>query len=125
MKEILNVDELTPELFAEKTFGFRTIDVSGEYVVRSAIKEENGAVPFYAEIPMGVHFSVMDTNREYAIKKFEETLDKAIADAGHPKKIGAVIIFNCILRRLAKERLGFSDLDIIKEKLGDVPVNWI
>ena len=123
MKEILGVDELTPELFAEKTFGFRTIDVSGEYVVRSAVKEgENGAVPFYAEIPKGVYFSVMDTNKEYAIKKFEETLDKAIADAGYPKKIGAVIIFNCILRHLAKERLGFSDLEIIREKLGDVPV---
>jgi hypothetical protein len=123
MKEILGVKELTPEVFAERPFGFRTIDVSKEYVVRGAVSEgENKSIPFYSEIPDGVYLKLMNTNREYAIKKFEETLDKAIADAGIKKNVGAIIIFNCALRRLAKERLGFSDLDIIREKFGDVPV---
>jgi hypothetical protein len=64
----------------------------------------------------------MDTNRDYAIESFKNALKNAITNAGSPKKIGAIIVFNCILRHLLKERLDINDIDIIKEIAGDVPV---
>ncbi|AEH06795.1 FIST signal transduction protein [Methanothermococcus okinawensis] len=123
MKELLNVDELTPEIFAQRPMGVKSSDVFGEYTIKSAMCANNdGSITFYAEVNEGNYLTVMDTDREYAINSFKNALINAINNAGNPKKIGAIIIFNCILRYLLKERLNINDLDIIKEIVGDVPV---
>ena len=123
MKELLETDQLTPEVFAKRPMGVKSSDVFGEYVIKSAMKSNgDGSVTFYAEVTEGNYLTVMDTNRDYAIESFKNTLNSAIKNAGSPKKIGAIIIFNCILRHLVKERLGVNDIDIIREELGDVPV---
>ncbi len=123
MKELLEVDELTSEIFAQKPMGVKSSDVFGEYTIKSAMcANDDGSITFYAEVNEGNYLTVMDTNRDYAIESFKNALNSAIANAGNPKKIGAIIVFNCILRHLLKERLDINDIDIIKEIVGDVPV---
>jgi len=123
LKELLEEEELTPEVFAKKPLGVRSTDIFGEYMIKSAMKaNEDGSVTFYAEVHEGSFLTAMETNPEYAISAFENALKSAIANAGNPKKIGAVIIFNCVLRHLLKERLCINDLDIIKDTIGEVPM---
>ncbi|MBU7036027.1 MAG: FIST C-terminal domain-containing protein, partial [Theionarchaea archaeon] len=124
MKELLGVEELTFDLNAQKPLGFKSVDVSNEYVIRS-ISQENpdGSLNFFSEIPQGVYFSVMETNKELLEKRFRETLRKALSDAGNPKEVGAVIVFNCTYKHLANVRCGCNDLPIVRDELGaDVPV---
>ena len=123
MKELLNVNELTNEVMSKNPMGIKSADICGEYIIRSAMSaNDDGSITFYAEILEGSYLTIMDTNEDYAIESFKKTIRKAIKNAGEPKKIGAIIIFNCILRHLVKERLGINDCEIIKEMLGDVPV---
>ncbi len=124
LKELLGVDELTPEIFAKYPMGVKSTDVYGEYVIKSIMCEnEDGSLTFYAQVLEGSYLSVMDTNKEYAIESFKKAIKNALQSAGNPKKVGAVIVFNCILRHLLKDRLGINDLNIIKEVVGeDVPV---
>ncbi|XRO75101.1 FIST signal transduction protein [Methanocaldococcus sp. 28A] len=123
MKELLNVDELTPEIFAQNPLGVKSSDVFGEYTIKSGMcANDDGSITFYAEVQEGAYLTLMETNREYAIHSFKNALKNAIINAGNPKKIGAVIIFNCILRHLLNERLNINDMEIIREMLGEVPV---
>ena len=58
---------------------------------------------YFIRSSRGVYFNLMETNKEILEEKFRETLNKAIIDAGNPKEIGAVVVFNCILKHLANE----------------------
>lgn len=124
LKDLLNVDKLTPEVFAKYTIGLKSTDIFNEYVIKSPMyASEDGSVAFYAEIPKGAFLTIMKTDEEYLIKSLRKTLHDAIRDAGSPKKIGALIIFNCILRYLLKCDYKTKDLDIIKDILGeDIPI---
>lgn len=124
LKELLEVDELNPDLFAEHPLGFKSVDVSNEYVIRSIMSENpDGSLTFYSEVPRGVYFTLMETSKEILEEKFRETLHKAIADAGNPKQIGAIVAFNCIYKHIANQRCSCNDFDVIWDELGkDVPV---
>jgi hypothetical protein len=123
MKEIVGVSELTDEVFAKNPFGIKSSDVFGEYTIKSVAKADaDGSLTFYAEIPEGAYLRHMQSDRDYAISSFKATLERAITDAGRPKKIGAIVVFNCILRHLLKCSMNIDDLAIIKEVAGDVPV---
>lgn len=124
LKELLEVDELTFELNAQKPLGFKSVDVSNEYVIRSVGTENSdGSLSFFSEIPQGVYFNVMETNKELLEVRFRETLRKALLDAGNPKNVGAVVVFNCTYKHLANERCGCNDFTVIWDELGkDVPV---
>lgn len=124
LKELLDVDELTFDHFAEHPLGFKSLDVSNEYLIRSIMDENSdGSLSFYSEVPKGVYFNLMETNKKILEEKFQETLIKAIDDAGRPKDIGAVIVFNCIYKHLANKRCSCNDFNIIWKELGkDVPV---
>jgi hypothetical protein len=123
MKELIEEDVLTPEVFARKPMGVKSSDVFGEYMIKSAMKaNDDGSITFYAEVHQGSYLTAMTTNRDYAVESFKNALRSAIENAGSPKKIGAIIIFNCILRHLLKERLDINDMDIIRQELGNVPV---
>ncbi len=124
MKELLDTDELPFELNAQKPLGFKSVDVSNEYVIRSISTENpDGSLNFFSEIPQGVYFNVMETNKELLEERFRETLKKALFDAGNPKNVGAVVVFNCIYKHLANVRCGCNDFDIIWDELGkEVPV---
>ena len=123
MKELLEVDALTPEILAQKPMGVRSLDIYGEYAIRSAMKPNgDGSVTFYARVDEGQYLTVMGTNKDYAVESFKKALNTAIKKADNPKEIGAVIIFNCILRHLLKERLGINDMEIIRQEIGDIPM---
>ncbi|MFT6352376.1 MAG: hypothetical protein ACJAZ4_002607 [Neptuniibacter pectenicola] len=120
LKKLLESDELTPELFIQNPFGIKSSDVFAEYTIKSAQQvHDDGSVSFYAEIPKGAFLREMKTDADTAKKRFKETLEKAIIDAGSPKKIAAVIVFNCILRHQLKCRLQVDDLSLLKEVCGD------
>jgi hypothetical protein len=120
MKTLLKVDELDAELFAENPMGIKSSDVFGQYTIKSAMSaNEDGSLTFYAEVPEGAYLTHMKSDREFAIESFKETLENAVKDAGSPKKIGAVIIFSCILRHMLKCRLDIDDQAIIKEVVGE------
>ncbi|MBU7016419.1 MAG: FIST C-terminal domain-containing protein [Theionarchaea archaeon] len=124
LKELLGVDELTFEVNAQKPLGFKSVDVSNEYVIRS-VRTENpdGGLSFFSEIPQGMYFNVMETNKKLLEERFRETLRKALSDAGNPKNVGAVVVFNCIYKHLANVRCGCNDFDIIWDEVGkEVPV---
>jgi len=124
LQKLLGSDELTPELFVQNPFGIKSSDVFAEYTIKSAQQvHDDGSVSFYAEIPKGAFLREMKTDAQIAAERFKETLEKAIIDAGSPKKIAAVVIFNCILRHLLKSRLEIDDICLVKEVCGeDVPV---
>ncbi len=124
LKKLLDSEELTPELFIQNPFGIKSSDVFAEYTIKSAQQvNDDGSVSFYAEIPKGAFLREMRTDAEIAKKRFKETLEKAIIDAGSPKKVAAVIVFNCILRHQLKCRLQVDDLSLLKEVCGeDVPL---
>jgi hypothetical protein len=124
LSNLMGEGELTPELFVQHPFGIKSSDVFGEYTIKSAqTLNSDGSVSFFAEIPVGAFLRAMKTDKTIAEQQFRETLEKAIVDAGSPKKIAAVIVFNCILRHQLKSRLGVNDLKIIKEVCGeDVPM---
>ena len=124
LKELLKTDRISTEVFARYTTGIKSIDIFGEYMIKSPMHEtENGGVVFHAEIPEGSFLTVMETDEEYLIEKFKKTLLDAVKDAGLPKKLGAIIIFNCALRYLLKCHYGVNDLFFIKNIIGeDIPV---
>ena len=123
IREIIGSQELDADVFAKNPFGIKSSDVFGEYTIKSAAEvHADGSVSFLAEIPEGAYLRYMQSERGYAIASFKSTLEKAIIDAGSPKKIGAIIIFNCILRHLLKCRLEINDLEIIHEVAGEVPM---
>jgi len=120
MKSLLGVDELNADLFAENPMGIKSSDVFGQYTIKSAMAaNDDGSITFYAEMPEGAYLTHMKSDRDFAIESFKETLRNAIKDAGNPKKIGAIIIFNCILRHLLKCRLDVDDRGIVKEIVGE------
>jgi hypothetical protein len=120
LSNLMGQGDLTPELFVQHPFGIKSSDVFGEYTIKSAqALNSDGSVSFYAEIPVGAFLRAMKTDKAIAEQQFRETLQKAIVDAGSPKKIAAIIVFNCILRHQLKTRLGVNDLRIIQEVCGD------
>lgn len=124
LKELLGVDELGPDIFAENPLGFKSVDISNEYFVRS-IRNENpdGSLTFYSEVPRGAYFSLMETSKELLEEKFRDTLKRAIEDASNPKEIGAVVVFNCIYKHLANLRCSCNDFSVIWEGLDkEVPI---
>lgn len=124
LKELLGVDELTPDTFAEHPLGFMSVDISNDYVIRSIMSENpDGSLTFYSEVPKGVYFNLMQTDKELLEENFRDTLKRAMADAGNPKEVGAVVIFNCIYKHLANLRCSCNDFDVIWEELDqEVPV---
>ena len=124
LKDLLEVDELSPDLFAQNPLGFKSLDISNEYVIRSVSKENSdGSLNFYSEVPNGVYFNLMNTNKELLENIFKDTLNKAISDAGNPKEIGAIVVFNCIYKHIANMRCCCNDFKVINDLLGkDVPV---
>lgn len=120
LEKLLESDALTPELFVQNPFGIKSSDVFAEYTIKSAQEvHADGSVSFYAEIPKGAFLREMKTDAEIAKQCFRDTLKKAIIDAGSPKKIAAIIVFNCILRHQLKCRLNVDDLSLVKEVCGD------
>ncbi len=124
LKELLQTNELSYQIFAKYTTGIKSIDIFGEYMIKSPmIALPDGSVKFYAEIPEGQFLTIMETDEEYLIESFKKTLFDAIKDAGSPKKLGAIILFNCVLRYILKCHYGVNDLYFIKNLLGeDIPV---
>lgn len=120
VSQMLGGKALTEELFVQNPFGVKSPDIFGEYTLKSARSvNADGSINFYSEVPQGGFMRLMKTDREVAVEQFRETLQKAMRDAGSPKKVAAVIIFNCILRHLLKCRLEIDDLAIVREVCGE------
>jgi len=124
LKELLEVNEITPEVLSVNPFGVRTGDVYADYIIKSAIcANKDGSVPCYAEVQKNCYLTMMTTDKKTAIENFKRALYDAVKDAGNLEEIGAIVIFNCVLRHLLNEKLGISDVEIIRKTFGkDIPV---
>jgi hypothetical protein len=123
MKALIGEPELNADVFAQNPVGIKSSDVFGQYTIKSAERANaDGSIRFLAEMGVGSYLTRMKSEKNYAIASFKKTLERAIIDAGRPKKIGAIIIFNCILRHLLKCRLDINDLAIVREVAGDAPM---
>ena len=122
LKELLDVDELTNDVFAQNPFGIKSVDIFGEYVLKSCIRvNDDKSLLIPSEVLEGSYLTLMKTDTKTAIEGLKQTIKNAIKDAGCPKKIGAIVLFNCILRHHLNEKYGINILDIVKEVVGDVP----
>lgn len=124
LREIFEVDKLSYEVFASKTIGLKSIDIFGEYMIKSPMMAlDDGSVIFHAEIPEGSFLTLMKTDEGYLRESFKKTILDAIKDAGSPKKLGFIVVFNCVLRYLLKCHYNVNDIYFIKNLLGeDVPI---
>ncbi len=124
MKELLEVDELNPDVFARNPVGMRTGDVFSDYIIKSAVNANpDGSILFYAEVPENIYLTVMRADENTTKENFKRALREAIRDAGNPSEIGAIINFTCVLRWLLKQRLNIDDIALVREVVGkDVPV---
>ncbi len=121
--ELCGVEALDPAVFAQNPFGLKSSDVFAEYTIKSIMAaHDDGSVTFYAEVPEGAYLRLMTTDRDHAVESFRQTLQRAVQDAGNPRRIGAIVVFNCILRHLLKCRIEIDDLAIVREVAGDVPM---
>ncbi len=111
--------------FAENPLG--AIEPSSKiWKVRSPARIlEDGSILFYSDMPEGTGVSLLRSNKELHVSAVREAVKEAIRRAGNPEKIGAVILFDCILRDILSDIYGTKQDEIneIKRIVGsDVPI---
>ncbi|WP_244232646.1 FIST signal transduction protein [Methylacidiphilum caldifontis] len=96
--------------------------VSGYWHVHSpAVIQKDGSLVFFSEIPQGSGVSLLEADPQSRVESTRRAVQRAIADAGYPEKIAAVVFFNCILCHQQAERLqtGRAEIKAVKELVGE------
>lgn len=96
--------------------------VSGYWHVHSpAAIQKDGSIVFFSEIPQGSGVSLLEANPQSRIESVRIAVQRAIADAGYPRKIAALVFFNCILCHQQSERLQTASAEVkaVKELVGE------
>ncbi len=121
----VNTIEDANKSFAENPLG--VVEPSSKiWKVRSPAKIlDDGSMLFYSDLPEGVGVSLLRSNRELHVRAVREAVKDAIRRAGNPEKIGAVILFDCILRDILSDIYSTKQYEIeqVKSIVGnDVPI---
>ncbi|CAB4244236.1 conserved protein of unknown function [Methylacidimicrobium sp. AP8] len=99
------------------------IEVTANYwQVRSpAAIREDGSIVFFSAIPKGSGLTLLESDVESRVESVRIAVRRALADAGNPKRVAAVVAFNCILCHQQALRLGSGagEVRAIREELGD------
>ncbi len=111
--------------FAEHPFG--TIEPSSKiWKVRSpAMILGDGSMLFYSDVPVGTGLTLFNSTPDMHVNAMVEAVKEAIRRANYPGKIGAVILFDCILRDILSDIYGTKEREIseIKKLVGeDTPI---
>lgn len=98
-------------------------DIFGEYWLRHPQKIVNGAISFFSRVPEGVALRLMEGDKNSLAQAGKRAVEVAFANAGEPKEIVAVMIFNCVARRLLLKADGAKEeLMGVKEIVGNTPI---
>ncbi|CAF0694610.1 conserved hypothetical protein [Candidatus Methylacidithermus pantelleriae] len=99
---------------------------TGYWQVRSpAAIGADGSLFFFSHVPQGSGLTLLETDREARIQSVRAAVRRALADAGFPKRIAAVIAFNCVLCHQQALSLACTreELRAIQQEVGwDVPI---
>ncbi len=111
--------------FAEHPFG--TIEPSSKiWKVRSpAMILGDESMLFYSDVPVGTGLTLFNSNPDMHVNAMIEAVMEAIRRAGNPQKIGAVLLFDCILRDILSDIYNTKEREIaeIKKIVGDeIPI---
>ncbi|MGD9896969.1 MAG: FIST signal transduction protein [Candidatus Methylacidiphilaceae bacterium] len=89
--------------------------------VRSpAAIQEDGSIVFFSEIPEGSGLTLLEADASSRVESVRVAVRRALADAGNPKRVAAVVAFNCILCHQQALCLGSGSEEVraIREELG-------
>ncbi len=111
--------------FAEHPFG--TIEPSSKiWKVRSPARIlGDGSMLFYSDVPVGTGLTLFSSTPDMHVNAMVEAVKEAIRRAGNPSKIGAVLLFDCILRDILSDIYRTKEREIaeIKKIVGeDTPI---
>ncbi len=99
------------------------IEVTANYwQVRSpAAIREDGSIVFFSAIPVGSGLTLLEADAQSRVESVRLAVRRALADAGNPKRVAAVVAFNCILCHQQALRLGTGadEVRVIREELGE------
>ncbi|VVM06517.1 hypothetical protein MAMC_01112 [Methylacidimicrobium cyclopophantes] len=99
------------------------IEVTANYwQVRSpAAILEDGSLIFFSAIPEGSGLTLLEADAQSRVESVRIAVRRAVADAGYPKRVAAVVAFNCILCHQQALSLGSGadEVRAIREELGE------
>lgn len=100
---------------------------SGYWQVRSpADIGEDGSMSFFSAVPAGIGLTLLKGDAASRVASVKTAVERAWIDAGRPKRVAAVILFNCILCHLHGKALKCSAMEVqavqdsLKGLTGDV-----
>ncbi len=99
---------------------------SGYWQVRSPAKIlEDGSMSFFSAVPPGIGLTLLKATPESRVRSVKTAVLRAWHDAGKPKRVAAVILFNCVLCHLQAEdfRCGTAEVNAVNEALREVTGN--
>jgi hypothetical protein len=86
---------------------------SGYWQVRSPAKIlEEGAMSFFSAVPPGIGLTMLRATPASRIQSVKTAVLRAWHDAGRPKRVAAVVLFNCILCHLQAEEFNCATAEI-------------
>ncbi|VVM05904.1 FIST signal transduction protein [Methylacidimicrobium tartarophylax] len=95
---------------------------AGYWQVRSpALIQEDGSIVFFSAIPKGSGLTLLEADASSRVESVRLAVRRALADAGSPKRVAAVVVFNCILCHQQALCLGSGTDEVraIREELGE------
>jgi len=100
----LGVNKLDNEIFALNPVG--SIEPSSGIIkVRSPGKVlEDGSILFYSNVPVGTGLVLLESTPQLHVNALKKAIEEAYYRAGSPKEIGAILIFNCVLRTVLSQK---------------------
>ena len=86
---------------------------SGYWQVRSpADINENGSMSFFSAVPPGIGLTLLQGDSVSRVNSVKKAVERAWVDAGRPTRVGAVVLFNCILCHLQGKVLNSSSMEV-------------
>ena len=86
---------------------------SGYWQVRSpADIGEDGSMSFFSAVPPGIGLTLLRGDATSRVDSVRTAVERAWVDAGRPKRVAAVVLFNCILCHLHGKALECSAMEV-------------
>ncbi len=86
---------------------------SGYWQVRSpADIGDDGSMSFFSAVPPGIGLTLLRGDSESRVDSVRVAVERAWIDAGRPKRVAAVVLFNCVLCHLHGKALACSSMEV-------------
>jgi hypothetical protein len=99
-----------------------SIPEESEYLIRHAVRvDEKGNLVCSADVPQGSEVRLMITDRKTVIQSARQAAAEALKGLGLAKP-RAAIVFDSLARLKVLGRQAGSEIEVLKEVLGDIPL---